>query len=645
MKKIFTLMTFLVLGLSVHAITFTVDSICYQTASGGVNVIKESSGYDNYENLVNVVIPSVVSYNGHNYQVVRIADQAFHYAQNLESIEIPNTVTMIGASAFYNCSSLTSITIPNSVTSIGNSAFFSCANLRSVIIPSSVKTIGTNNFRECPELEEIWVDPDNTIFDSRDNCNALIKTSTNELLIGSNTSFVPATVESIADYAFSKHKRLKTMTIPPSVTSVGYQAFASCDSLEHISIEGSSTWLGVEAFANCYSLNDVQLSEGIQKINTSCFMSCSSLESIELPQSITEIDSCAFLYCYKLKSVHLSENIQRIGARAFMYCSGLTSIYSDIQMPQNVPCGNRVFDGVDKSLCMLYVPEASISLYQAISPWKDFINIVENTFVPLVREGVVWEYVGYRQGGDELNPRHTLYTLEFKGTTTIDDVLYHNVIRTDYDEQGNAKQPYIVTFVREENKVVTTYMYNDDYNENYWWCISKTLYDFNKEMFLPDWSYDELYDMMNYPVDYMNPDSVSSIEVEVGGTTRKGYYIDNGEDTFKTIEGIGVDCDFGDLLVPYRNYFTGFNPMAGLAAVYENGELVYKGCKYNRAQSLKKDVNGDGYVTAADVTAIYDFLLNSSDEYDYNELYDVDGDDQVTAADITAIYNVILGEQ
>ena len=185
----------------------------------------------------------------------------------------------------------------------------------------------------------------------------------------------------------------------------------------------------------------------------------------------------------------------------------------------------------------------------------------------------------------------------------------------------------------------------DYYYENYWWCIPKTLYDFNKEMFLPDWSYEDLPESC-LPTDYMNPQSVLSIEVEVGGTLRKGYYIDNGNEyySFKTIEGIGVDCNFGDLLIPYRNYYTGFNPMAGLAAVYENGELVYKGCKYNRAQALKKDVDGDGYVTASDVTAIYNFLLNSS-EYDYNEMYDVDGDNMVTAADITAIYNVILGGQ
>ena len=92
MKKISTLMALMVLALSANAVTFTVDGICYQTASGGVNVVKESSGYDNYANLINAVIPSVVGYNGHNYQVVRIADQAFSFAENLESIEIPNTI-------------------------------------------------------------------------------------------------------------------------------------------------------------------------------------------------------------------------------------------------------------------------------------------------------------------------------------------------------------------------------------------------------------------------------------------------------------------------------------------------------------------------------------------------------------------------
>ena len=596
MKKIFTLLALMVLALSANAVTFTVDGICYQTASGGVNVVKESSGFDNYAGLTNVVIPSVVGYNGHNYQVVRIADQAFSFAENLESIEIPNTITTIGAGAFYHCSSLTSITIPNSVTSIGNSAITGCANLLSVNISSSVKSIGTNNLKECPMLEQIWVDPENTVYDSRENCNALIMTSTNELLMGCNTSFIPSTVESIADHAFYNFDGLKTMTIPASVTKIGYQAFRDCDGLERVAINGQLSSFGAHAFEGCSSLHDVQLCEGIQCISLNCFESCNSLKTINIPESVNVIDSCAFLYCTNLESVNLGENIQRIGGKAFMSCSSLTSIHSYIQMPQNVSCGSRVFDGVDKSLCMLFVPDGTVSLYQARSPWKDFINIVENSYVPLVREGVVWEYVGYYHAWPEPGYQKVqLYTLEFNGTTTIDGLVYHNIYRTYYDEQGNAKEPYLAAYVREEGKVVTAIennVHGESINDYFWWYIPGTLYDFNKPMFLPD---DAEYAEINYPISESSiADTYQEFEVEIGQTIRKGYQIiaygapNNPEYSFKTIEGIGVDCGFGDLLVPYRTYITGINSMSGLSAVYENGELVYKGCKYDEAQELKQ---------------------------------------------------------
>lgn len=613
MKKIFTLMALMVLALSANAVTFTVDGICYQTASGGVNVVKESSGYDNYENLINAVIPSVVSYNNHNYQVVRIADQAFSFAENLKSIEIPNTITTIGAGAFYHCSSLTSITIPNSVTSIGNSAISVCANLLSVNISSSVKTIGTNNLKECPMLEQIWVDPENTVYDSRENCNALIKTSTNELLMGCNTSFIPSTVESIADNAFYNFDGLKTMTIPASVTKIGYQAFTDCNSLEHVSINGQLSLFGAHAFEGCSSLHDVQLCEGIQYISLNCFESCNSLKTIIIPESVNVIDSCAFLYCTNLESVNLGENIQRIGGKAFMSCSSLTSIHSYIQMPQNVSCGSRVFDGVDKSLCMLFVPDGTVSLYQARSPWKDFINIVENSYVPLVREGVVWEYVGYYHDWPEDGyEKIQLYTLEFNGTTVINGKTYNNIYRTYYDKQGNAKEPYLAAYVREEGKLVTAienYVPGGSINDCYWWDIPETLYDFNKPMFLPD-DRNDYYAEINYPIsEYSMADTYQVFEVEIGQTVRKGYqiiaydYPDNPEWSFKTIEGIGVDCGFGDLLIPYRTYYTSINPMSSLSAVYENGELVYQGCGYDEAQALKNldaitTVEGDKQVTS-----------------------------------------------
>ena len=54
------------------------------------------------------------------------------------------------------------------------------------------------------------------------------------------------------------------------------------------------------------------------------------------------------------------------------------------------------------------------------------------------------------------------------------------------------------------------------------------------------------------------------------------------------------------------------------------------------------DVTGDGQVTAADITAVYNKMLINDTTYPVTA-YDVNGDGNVTAADITAIYNIILG--
>ena len=53
------------------------------------------------------------------------------------------------------------------------------------------------------------------------------------------------------------------------------------------------------------------------------------------------------------------------------------------------------------------------------------------------------------------------------------------------------------------------------------------------------------------------------------------------------------------------------------------------------------DVNGDGFVTSADVTAIYDVLLGTDNQFEATA--DVNGDGYVTSADVTAVYDILLG--
>ena len=107
------------------------------------------------------------------------------------SIIIPDGVTSIGDWAFKRCSSLKSIVIPESVTSIGDRAFALCDSLESIVIPDSVTSIGNMAFAHCSSLESIIVSPDNPVYDSRDNCNAIIETSTNRLIVKCRSTVLP----------------------------------------------------------------------------------------------------------------------------------------------------------------------------------------------------------------------------------------------------------------------------------------------------------------------------------------------------------------------------------------------------------------------------------------------------------------------
>ena len=146
-----------------------------------VVVTRQPESSDNYAYLTTAYIPETVVYKGKTYEVVGVDEYAFENSP-ITSITIPNSVTNIGNGAFNGCKSLTSITIPNSVTSIGGSAFYGCKSLTSITIPNSVISIGEEVFSYCYSLTSVVVESDNAIYDSRENCNAIIETELTKLL-------------------------------------------------------------------------------------------------------------------------------------------------------------------------------------------------------------------------------------------------------------------------------------------------------------------------------------------------------------------------------------------------------------------------------------------------------------------------------
>ena len=171
-------------------------------------------------------------------------------------------LTSISDSAFYYCSNLSSIIIPDNVNTIGNRAFYVCSGLTSLHISANVTSIEDRAFAYCSGLESIVVDAGNTVYDSRDNCNALIKTSNNTLLIGCKNTAIPSTVKIIAEGAFRGCAELISLEIPEGVTTIGASAFRGCTGLESVTLPSTITSIGTYAFSafdEVYNLTTVKV--------------------------------------------------------------------------------------------------------------------------------------------------------------------------------------------------------------------------------------------------------------------------------------------------------------------------------------------------------------------------------------------------
>lgn len=333
-------------------------------------VVNSPSSYQNTE----LVIPENINYNASLY-----------------------TVTSIGESAFAFSPYLTSLNIPDNIVTVKEAAFYKCRRLETVRIGKGLQNLGFIVFADCPNLQNIVIDKDCKNYDSRDNCNAIIETSTNTLLKGCNGTIIPDGVVSIGMVAFRSCNKLNSLSFPLSLKSIGSEAFAFCPFLENIEIAdgveiiedcafigcplktikiGRSTKvIGPGAFGNAYTtLDDGKDWNGnpyvqsisidpnnpfydsrqncnaiIETRNDSLIFGC--INSV-IPDGVKNIGESAFMNITDLNSIVFPESVTTISNGAF-WGTGITQL----NLPKNIKTIGYLAFAYCNGLTSLSIPE------------------------------------------------------------------------------------------------------------------------------------------------------------------------------------------------------------------------------------------------------------------------------------------------
>jgi len=502
------------------------------------------------------------------------------WSNTISELVLPSSVTTIGSIDLTN---MPILTLPESVTKITDNAFWN-TSYSEINLPSSLEYIGSYAFREC-------------------NVPKLV---------------IPPVKFCQVDWPYGVAYE----------NNEGYAVFAS-SGLESVEFLEGNTEVPQHAFSDCSYLKDVKLAETTKIIKGSAFYNCQALESIEIPDAVTQIDGSAFQDCLNLCNIKLSNNLTALPAYLFESCSSLQSI----SIPKSVKkIGNDAFRGCEN---MSYAEFASI---------KDLCNISFD--------------------GAEANPLTHAHHLYIKGNNTeITDLVIPN------DVNSIGTYAFNLCASLKSVSIPSSVTKIDDYAFSGCEGLEKAEFESIKSMCKISYgnfgenplSYaHHLYLKGNDEevTEIVIPDDVTSINGRAfaGGSSLKSVYIPKsvtsiGYHAFwgcKNIKEIRVESptpiEFSEYDSPFWDdcYKCKLIVPKGSAEAYKAAEhwnrfkVLEEG--YEDLPLVEGDVNGDREVTERDLRVVTEIIIfNDYSDADGNP--DVNGDGKVDIADVTASVN------
>ena len=282
------------------------------------------------------------------YTVVGIGKNAFAKNTYLQSVVIPDTVTVIQESAFAECTNLSSVVLSENLVDLGRAAFSEIA-LTAIEIPKSLETAhvlfdngrdcSDGPFENCEKLKIVTFEKGTThiakfLFAGCTGIESIqipqtvvmIKQGGFKNCVNLQNIIMPDVIQQVDNYAFKDCTKLDKIHIPDNIKKISKELFQDCTALKEIVLSDNITSIEDEAFENCTSLTKVTVGNKVSSIGRDVFSGCTALPQITLPASVQTIGDKAFSHCEALADVKLSEGLTSIGSYAFEYNIALPKV-------------------------------------------------------------------------------------------------------------------------------------------------------------------------------------------------------------------------------------------------------------------------------------------------------------------------------
>lgn len=398
-------------------------------------------------------IPETVEHDGVTYTVTAIGASAFNGCSGLTGeMVVPGTVTSIGQRAFQGCTGITSAEIPDGIRALPAHIFRSCTSLASVSLPEGLEVIFGYAFNNCPSLTELTIPSTvfkidqyalkgtalnaitakmlkpcglaGNVFGSTSACKLIVPQGTRDAYINNGWTedvFTGGVVEDGQLWGYTE-EGVKFLATVIDEDNNGVQIFngvlsdygwepdgpaIDVNTTGPLTIPASFEYLGQtyyvkeigeSAFLGCKGITSLTIPEGVTKVGPKACWQCTALESVSLPSSLDEIGNTAFREC-DLTTVVLPEHLTKLGQYAFAVNRELTTITLPAELTE---IGSGVFHATDLLSVIAMNPSPAQLTYTGIF-WPDQTRM--NPVVMTVPYGTRQRYLdaGYTESqGSEI---------------------------------------------------------------------------------------------------------------------------------------------------------------------------------------------------------------------------------------------------